>query len=685
MNASLAWLNRHLNRPATADEAAEGLTRVGFPVEGRWEAGEDVGLDVEVTSNRGDCLSHRGLARELAAATGRSLLDAPAAWPVEATASTGAAGEPGGEPVGVSVEIEAAAGRACPRYLGYLVRGVKVGPSPPWLVARLEAVKLRSVNNVVDATNLVLMETGQPTHAFDAAALGGGCVNVRFARAGETLQAINHETYKLGPAMLVIADDKQPQALAGVMGGAASEVTEATRDVFVEVAAFDALTTRRTARALKLSSDSSHRYERGTDLAAMERVGEELVSLIAALAGGSVASGCVEAGDGVPERAPVAWRPERCSSLLGIDLPAERQAEHLRRLGLGVEPGAGSEPWRAEVPRWRNDLEREVDLIEEIARIEGLDDLPVNDRLEVSVRTPHPRLAAARTLADVLVAGGCHEAMCFAWASQADATAMGHEPDSLVRVDDDRRTAAPYLRPSLLPSLLAVRKNNQDAGNADPRVFETAATWTRRGAAVTERRHLALVVDAATPDQTLRELRGLLVEAAQRLGVPAPGVAPEAAPAPGFAASATLTWGGEADGRFGLVCPKLTKRFGLATAVAALEVPLDRLLSPERSPAETAPLPRFPGTERDLSLVVDEGVPWATLEAAVSEAEPARLESLSLVGVYRGKPLAPGEKSVTLRMLFRDAERTLTREEVEPEVSRVVGVLERRTGGKLRD
>ena len=691
MNASLAWLNRHLDRPATADEAAEALTRVGFPVEDRWEArgGRDTGLDVEVTSNRGDCLSHRGLARELAAATGRTLVDPPPPWPLTPSESP----DPAVAPHATGVSIAAGAEAACPRYLGFTVRGVRVGPSPGWLVELLEAVKLRPVNNVVDATNLVLMDTGQPTHAFDAAKLAGGRVEARFAQEGETLEAINHETYKLRPSMLVIADADRPQALAGVMGGAASEVTDATTEVFLEVAAFDPLVTRRAARALKLSSDASHRYERGTDLAAMGAVGAQLAGLIAALGGGAVAPGSAEAGGGVPERAPVAWRPARCSGLLGVEVPEGRQVAHLEKLGLVVAPGGdsgggggsgGGGKREAEVPRWRNDLEREVDLIEEVARLEGLDGLPVHAKLELTVRTPHPRLAAARTLAEALVAGGCHEAMSFAWASKEDATAMGHGPDELVRVDDDRSTAAPFLRPSLVPSLLAVRKANQDAGNPDPRSFEVAATWTRAGADVTETRTLGLLIDAPSPEGDLRVLRGLLAGAAERLGVPAPGVEPEDPAAPGFSASARLLWGPGAAGRFGLIGPKLVKRFGLATPVAALEVPVERLLGPARAAADTGALPRFPATERDLSLVVGEAVSWSRIEAAVRGAAPARMESLGFVGVYRGKPLNPGSKSVTLRMLFRDPERTLTREEVEPEVQRVVGALKEKTGGSLR-
>ncbi len=364
-------------------------------------------------------------------------------------------------------------------------------------------------------------------------------------------------------------------------------------------------------------------------------------------------------------------------------MPADRQVQHLEKLGLEVRPGDG--PRReAEVPRWRNDLDREVDLIEEIARLEGLDDLPVKDVLAISVRTPHPRLAAGRTLAEVLVAGGCHEAMCFAWATKKDATAMGHGREQLVRVDDDRSTAAPYLRPSLVPSLLAVRKSNQDAGNPDPRSFEVAAVWSRDGADVTETRTLGVVIDAPDAETDLRTLRGLLAGAAERLVVAAPGVEPEEPAAPGFSTSARLTWNGQPAGRFGLVDPKLVKRFGLATAVAALEVPVDRLLEPERAAAETVALPRFPAMERDLSIVVDEDVAWSAVEAAVREADPERMESLGFVGVYRGLPLDAGQKSVTLRMLFRDPERTLTREEVEPAVARVVAALERTTGGKLR-
>ena len=495
MKISVRWLNRYLDRPAEADEITERLTAVGFPVEEQWDGAEgDIGLDVEVTSNRGDCLGHIGLAREFAAATGRMLVLPSFELPDAA-----------GPAVEGVTSVDNRDTAHCPLYTARVIQGVKVGPSPDWLVHALETIGLRSINNVADATNFVLHETGQPSHAFDLDKLAEKRVVIREAQADEPFAALDGTKHKLCPPMLVIADAQSPQCLAGVMGGADSEVTEATTDVLLEVAAFDALNTRRTGRALKITSDSSYRYERGVDLAGIERVGQRIAAMIVELAGGVVCGGVIRNGVDSPESVEIALRPARCSAVLGVDIPAEAQAAHLAR--LGVETRVDGERLLATVPTFRLDLLREIDLIEEVARLHGLDTLPTSPKIQIVSRPPQPEVLARHRLAEVLVAHGYHETITFSFLSGKAAESFCPDGAEVVRVDDDGRKAEPALRPSVVPSLLQCRKVNQDAGNHGVKLFETASVWSRRGGRIEEAVKLALLCDADDPAAALRDMR----------------------------------------------------------------------------------------------------------------------------------------------------------------------------------
>ncbi|CAA9428457.1 MAG: Phenylalanyl-tRNA synthetase beta chain, partial [uncultured Phycisphaerae bacterium] len=472
MKISLEWLSQYLPGPLDAQAAADALTHGGLPVEVIERHGDDTVLDVEVTSNRGDCLSHLGVARELAALLGRRFDDVnPAAR--ESAAPAGSA---------TSVRIEAP--DLCPHYTARILRGVRIRPSPAWMTRRLEAVGLRPVNNVVDVTNYVMFELGQPLHAFDFDRLDGRQIVVRRAAAGEKLISLDGHERALSPDMLVIADAARPAALAGVMGGRDSEVSGATVNVLLESARFDPLAVRQAARALAMRSDSSYRFERGLDPTLPERASRRAAQLILETAGGELLAGDASAGE--PDFAPkrLALRLPRLKQVLGIELPVEAVVDALRRLGLA--PVLQGDRVETTVPSYRLDLNIEVDLIEEVARVVGYDKIPIRDEIAIRLTPPDPDLSTIETIRSTLVGAGYFEAITFSFVSDAlapdfvDAADGSAAPGKkggpgglpLPRADAAVRKADAHLRPSILPGLLEAVRRNETVGTPDARLFE---------------------------------------------------------------------------------------------------------------------------------------------------------------------------------------------------------------------
>ncbi|MEO6434147.1 MAG: phenylalanine--tRNA ligase subunit beta, partial [Tepidisphaeraceae bacterium] len=367
MNISIKWLSDYLPAPAgpplDAAVAADALMRGGLPVEKIMAVGEkggdDTVLDVEVTSNRSDCLSHVGVARELAALLGREFRDGTIEMKEAGEAVTDV----------TSVRIDTSAEKLCPHYTARVIRNVKVAPSPAWLTKRLEAIGVRAINNVVDVTNYAMFELGQPLHAFDFDTLAGGRIIVRAARPGETITSIDGHERKLTAGMLVIADAEKPIALAGVIGGLATEVSEKTTTVLLESARFDPLCVRRTARSLAMKSDSSYRFERGIDPTLPDRASRRAAQLLCEIAGGEIVPGVAEAGRAAFVPKQITLRPQRLTRLLGVEIPTDEAVDALRRLGLA--PRQSAEGISVTVPSWRLDLNLETDLIEEVARVVG--------------------------------------------------------------------------------------------------------------------------------------------------------------------------------------------------------------------------------------------------------------------------------------------------------------------------
>lgn len=702
MHISVAWLNRLLDPgDCTPDQAEHALTHMGFPIESRTpvaEAPEGVGasggdvlLDVEVTSNRGDVLCHEGCAREIAAATGRRLKLRVSPALRESV-----------ESIDGRFTLENRVPDECPVFTARLIRGVRIGPSPAWLASALAALGQHSVNNVVDASNYALFEFGHPSHAFDLATLRGSKIVIRRAAKGESLAALDGKTHALTTDDVIVADAERAVGLAGVIGGVETSVTARTTDILLEVATWAPASVRRAARRLGIRTDASHRYERLVPGALTIAASERIASLIVEVAGGEAHRGMLAAPEGAPaalmaKKTIIDLRTPRCDALLGFKTEPSRAATLLASLGVEATPRPASPTTLAcVIPAHRPDLTREVDLIEEVGRTRGLDAVPTPNRITIDARPPQDSERALRALAETLAGMGFWEAVTFSFVSREEAEAFMPPGLRTLAVDEARRPGEPALRPSVLPSLLRCARANRNAG-ARPegglRFFETASVFAEmEGGKTIENRNLALLVDRARGDaqEAYRLVRGAVEAVVRVLGgaeaplriEPGAPFLPALTPAPGACGAVTLA--GRPAGYIGLLGAEALARHGLEGPAAGAEIGLDALLALFPPKASVRALPAFPGTERDLSVVTPEAVAWASIESVATNSRLERCVGVEFVGVYRGKQVGAGKKSVTLRLSFRDEARTLRSEEVEPEVTRLVEALRRELGAELR-
>jgi phenylalanyl-tRNA synthetase beta chain len=671
MKISLEWLNEYLPGAATdvgAERAADVLMNGGLPVETIERAGDDTVIDVEVTSNRADCLSHVGVGRELAALLGKTFRGVTPAVKESATPASGA----------TSVTIDDA--QLCPYYSARVIRNVKVGPSPAWMVRRLEAIGLRSINNVVDVTNYVLMELGQPLHAFDFGRLAERRIVVRRAVKGERLVSIDGKTRELNPDMLVIGDAKSSVAIAGVMGGKETEVGPGTVNVLLESARFDPLSVRKTSRTLALRSDSSYRFERGIDPTLAETASLRAAQLILETAGGELLAGAVAAGSNAFSPKRLTLRLAKIPSVLGIDVPAAEAVDALQRLGFS--PNLKGDAIECVVPSWRQDVSIEVDLVEEVARAIGYGRIPVREAIEIRLTPPQEDLRAIDQVRASLVAAGYFEALTFSWVT--DALRDDFKPGDargLLRADESVRKDNAHLRPSMLPGLLEAVRRNETVGNPRAKLFEIGSTfWVDAAGKVDERRRVALVGSS-----DYREVRGAAETVLESLDAAKPiTVVPDERPGFAKAACGRVEWGGRSIGYVGNVDRAIVDKLGLRETPVAAELELEPLIAGARWLPQVKDLAKFPAVKRDLSLVVAERVRYEEIAAVVRDLKLPNLEGVEYVTTYRGKQLGDGNKSVTLELVFRGESGTLTGEEVEGSVQRVVGAAKERVGATLR-
>ncbi|MBN2593155.1 MAG: phenylalanine--tRNA ligase subunit beta [Sedimentisphaerales bacterium] len=669
MKILLSWLSDYIKTDYSAEQIVEILSDVGLPCEGIEKLADDTVIDVEVTSNRGDCLGYIGVARELAAATGKELIMPKIELDESEKDVTEFAGVQIDEP------------DLCGRYTARVIEGLKVGPSPGWLRKRLEAIGMRSVSNVVDATNYAMMETGQPPHAFDYDKIAQGKIIVRKALAGERIVSIDGTQCELNPDMLVIADPGGPVAVAGVMGGLDSEVGEKTTRILLEDAYFDPVSVRTTSRKLGLPSEAAFRFERIVDIEKIDWASKRTSQLIVRVAGGKVAKGVVDVYPKKPEQKTVTLRLSRLNKLLGIEVPAEKVMKILS--ALSFEPEVKDDLVTCTVPSWRSDVYREVDLIEEVARVHGYDKVPTERKIKIEVVPADPRNKFAESVRTYLNACGFYETINVGFVNESVAGLFSEGgAERHLSVRDELRKSANLLRQTLIGSLLGVLKTNVNAKNLPCRIYEIADTFVpteQRNELPIQKTKLALVSDG-----DFRDLRGVVEGLISRISKDAQI---DFAPAELIWAEtgAEVLINSQPVGKAGVVSKTVSDKLDLKDMLpCAAELDFEMLMSLAGGAIKVKPIPRFPAIQRDLSIIVDEEIRWADIIKAVESKACAELEDVQFVGIYRGKGIPAGRKSVTLTLRFRDEDGTLTHETVDGFESDIVRSLTESTKAELR-
>lgn len=659
---------------------AEGLlilppdAKVGQPfAQHLGRAGADVIYDLEVTPNRPDLNSIVGIAREISAVTGKPLkLPTPA--PQEQ-----------GEPAEKFVRVRIDNTNLCPRYTARVIHGVKLGPSPAWLRDRLERVGVRSISNVVDVTNYVMLEIGQPLHAFDYHLLSTPEIIVRNAAAGEEFTTIDGQKRALASEMLVIADSKRAIALAGVMGGQNTEINERTVDVLLESAYFKPQNIRRTSRKLDLRTESSYRFERGCDPNAVDWASRRAAQLILETAGGKLARGPVDAYPAPIKPVEIMLRHEKVSQLLGIELTPKQNAEYLRALTLEVVSDN-----TVRIPTFRVDLKREIDLIEEIARIHGVEKIPATPPRGAigshAYDTVHDQIAEARRL---LTALGINEAQGQTLISDASAKLVSND---LVTLENPLSSDMNVLRPSLLPGLLDALRHNINHKNLDVALFEIGRVFfanreeRRVAIALTGRRHPAFWSgDDREAKFDTYDLKGMIEEFLDHFGVRGVAYSRRSESTNLLVESATIHLGKFTLGEFGQVSPPLARRYDLRDPVLVAELNLDTILARRNTAKTFKALPQFPAIRRDVAMIVPETLTHEAVLNAARQARPANLEAIELFDIFRGQNVPAGQKSMAYAFTYRHAERTLTDAEVNAAHEQLVEQLKQKLGATIRE
>jgi phenylalanyl-tRNA synthetase beta chain len=716
-------------------DTVEGLlilpedAKVGQPfAEYLGRTGSDVVYDLEITPNRPDLNSVIGIAREISAATGNPL-KLPAVKLAEAANRV--------EEL-VAVRLEDA--ELCPRYTARIIRGVKIAPSPDWLKSALEKVGVRSISNVVDVTNYVMLETGQPLHAFDYHLLQSragvspapdrgdrrdACptIVVRRAAEGEKFMTLDGQERTLTSQMLLIADETKAVALAGVMGGQNSEINLNTVDVLIESACFKPQNIRATSKKLELRTESSYRFERGADIGMCDWASQRAAQLILETAGGTLAQGAVDAYPKPFTPKQIALRHSQTDAVLGIAVPMEQQIESLQRLGLEIDTAPGIAPSTGvrmphttvfRVPSFRVDLKREIDLIEEVARLYGADKIPATaPRGAVgsnSYDAVHDQLAEARR---ILTGMGLFEAQGQTLISDAAGKLMAG--GSLVPLPNPLSSDMNVLRPSLLPGLLDALRHNLSHKSYDVALFEVGRAFNvaqasspagslgvppgSAGNSTTTTREERRVAIALTGQRNplfwkgddrearfdLYDLKGLLDEFLEQFGLRGQTYVRRSDSTALFLESATVHLGKFQLGEFGQLLPPLARQYDLRDAVLLAELNLDVLLARRNTSKSFRPLPAFPAIRRDVAMILPEATTHEAILQAVKHAKPSNLEGVELFDVFRGKNVPPGQKSMAYAFTYRHAERTLTDAEVNAAHEKLVAHLKQRLQAVVRE
>jgi phenylalanyl-tRNA synthetase beta chain len=687
MLISYQWLRELTGTKLDPQVIRDRLTGVGLAVDSVEKHDDDYVLDVEVPSNRGDCLSHVGIARELAVIEKSQISN----FKFEIKSKEGKASDL------AAVEIRDA--DLCPRYAARIVREVKIAPSPDWLRKRLETIGQRPINNVADITNYVLHEFGQPLHAFDLAKLAEKRIVVRRATKGEKLKTLDGVERQLDGNMLVIADAKRPVAVAGVMGGEESEISSTTQDVLIESAHFDPASVRRTARMLGLHTEASHRFERGVDPEGVIRAQERCVALICEIAGGIATEDAVDVYPGPTPARTVELRPQRVEAITGLQVETQEMLRILTALGIEVREDRSTK-LVFDIPSWRHDVAIEEDLVEEIARHTGYDRIKTELPPASLAGEYHSGETRKRALRRAMSGRGFDEAISLSFVEFSDQFELipdfaDRGSEGLITLANPILEGAAQMRQTLLPGLLNSIRHNLNHGIRDVCLFEAGRVFavSEPGQLPREREAFALAgtggaleANHAQADREIDffDLKGALESAVEAMNLPPLDF--EGTPVKHLRTgqSAVISINGARVGSIGRLAEQIAGTYKFRQPVFVAEVDLTALLQVNELPVLYTPLPRFPSIVRDVSLLVDRNVTVAALQSAARDQQVLHCLGAKLVGVYEGAGIADSKRSVTLRVEYRAGDRTLRDDEVDTIHWSLVKALQEQFAAEVR-
>ena len=691
MKVQVDWLKEYVKIDAPVAELGHMLTMAGLEIESHELLDEEKGdvLELNVTPNRGYCLSHLGVAREVSALMGGTFN------PPDALQALGKSW--GANPVAEKIAVENLEESLCPRYAALVIENVKPGPSPKWLCDRLQAIGLRPINNIVDITNFVMMEYGQPLHAFDRELLSGNKIIIRNANKGEKFTSLDGSELKLDVDALVIADEEKPVALAGIMGGANSQVSEATKNIVLESACFDSSAIRKASKKYGLRSDSSYRFERGVDMEGVITAQARAACLIQELAGGDICKGRIDVYPKTRENIQVALRVSRVNQLLGADFSAEQIKEIISRLGLKVEAAIKGGTLQIEIPSFRPDLTREVDVIEEIARVDGFDKVdtvyPVASVRPVRIAL---RQTMLRKIREVLCHTGFSETVHFSFIEREQAenylSSFASTENKVISLKNPLSSENDTMRTSLIPGLLKTIQNNLSKGQKPLKLFEIGSVYfiDSQGKRVQKTVLTAAVLGPyeLTPwkprgkEYDFYDLKGALDNLCSHFGLQV-----------GFPANANRSYLLEEKsancyvdanelGYMGQLSPDKTE---IVEKVFVWELDLQKLEKSLPPRPHFQNIAKFPETYRDISILVDRQVTSQKASDLILKAGQPLLKRVELYDHFEGKKIQSDKKSLTFALSFQSKDKTLSDDEVSPLFETIVQTLKTELDASLRE
>lgn len=687
MRVSLDWLNDFITVKGDVNKVQHSLTMIGLEVTSILDIEDDKVMDIEVTPNRPDCLSILGIARELAAA-----LNKPLKIPLSISKNIMKKGRGGG-----SVKIEVSNKKDCSRYIGCILKNVKLSPSPGWLVSRLNAMGVRSINNIVDITNYTLFETGQPLHAFDFDKLEGKKIIVRRAKNGEDIVTIDGVKRELDPSILVIADAKKPVAIAGIMGGKDTEIASDTKNILLESAYFEPNIIRKTQRKLGLASESSYRFERGVDPGMVLSASARAQELIREIASGRVSGKISDIGTKISVTKEILLSLDEIPRILGIEISSQKAIDFFKRLSLfAAKKGKGKVLVRT--PSYRQDLERDIDLIEELARLYGYDKVPAKIPRFTIQKTYEEEKKESTNLEKeakrILSSLGMNEIVTYTLTSRFSIEALGGSFDEVIRLKNPLSSNQEFMRASLASEMLEVISWNLNRGNTLIQLFELNKVYLKRspGAEIQEKLNLCLGVGGTTSGnwkEKAREIDFFDLKGIMELFLTSLGIKPYAIDeGESFifkeGMSSHIKIEGETIGAFGKVKPEIARKFDIKQNVYLAEIYLEGLLRHVNFQRRFTPLPRYPSIKRDVSMIIDDSVTSSNILEVLRQESKGLVKAIKVFDVYKGHQIQQGKKSLAYTLEYRSDEKTLKDEEVGQIHKNIQEVLVKKLGAEIR-